>query len=288
MYEREFSSALAEEKIQRTAASLSLTFTSEYAHSSLVSSCALQDSAGQVVGEGSGKGLYCTVGAKAECLEHFALDKLSSDSLVVAVTNEIARQPLLVRDGVLANLPASHEMMDCVEVQDRRSGRTALIPAILQSPRQDFLEKINERPELLYLGRYASNSGVAFGCSEQEAILHGLNEVIERHTLSKVLMSLCGQHERLLLKSPDSSLLDAAFAGQTELRSLVEGMKILLVQTIHGVYFSMAIPKRPDGRHPICPLGSGCSLDARIAIERASTSCIRRLLCTTSQKKKRI
>lgn len=108
-------------------------------------------------------------------------------------------------------------------------------------------------------------------------MLHGLNEIIERHALSKILMSLCGQYERLLLTSPSVDLLDEIFSDQAELRSIARRMKVLITKTIYGVYFSMAIPKRPDGRYPICPVGSGCSVDPHVAIERASTELLQAL-----------
>lgn len=153
----------------------------------------------------------------------------------------------------------------------------AIIPAILQLPHRQLESKIKSDTQLSYLSRYSSNSGIAFGCSRHEAMLHGLNEIIERHTLSKVLMSLCGQHERRMLASPSAEVLDQVFSSQAELRVTAEGMKILITKTIYGVYFSMAIPKRPDGRYPICPVGSGCSVNAYVAIERASTELLQTL-----------
>jgi len=217
------------------------------------------------------------MGALAESLEHFVLDHHASQNLVASAINDIRNQPLLNMDGLLTNLPKSSENIDCVEMTDMKGGSMAIIPAVLQIPNKSLTDNINTRPGLSFLNRYSTNSGTAFGCSADEAILHGLNEIIERHTLSKILMSLCGQHERLMLTSPSTYMMDEIFSGQSEFRSLVEGMKILITKTIYGVYFSMAIPKRPDGRYPICPIGSGCSLDAHIAIERAATELLQTL-----------
>ncbi len=72
-------------------------------------------------------------------------------------------------------------------------------------------------------------------------------------------------------------MLDEVFSGKTELRSTAATMKILITKTIYGVYFCMAIPKKPDGRYPICPIGSGCSVDAHVSIERASTELLQTL-----------
>lgn len=278
MFEREFPVPLSEEKILYAASSLSLSFLTAYTNASkTVATSKLINSVGMTVAEGAGKGVHCKIGAQAESLEHFALDNDLSTGLVTSVIDDIRGQPLLSVDGVLANLPPSRLEIDCVEVTDTLSGIRVTIPAVLQLPRKDLTQKIDAWPELSYLNRYSSNSGLAFGCSENEAILHGLNEVIERHTLSKVLMSLCSQHESLLLKSPSAEVLDELFFGQVEFRTLVDRMKILLMQTIYGVYFCMAIPKKPDGRYPVCPIGSGCSVDARVAIERASTELLQAL-----------
>lgn len=272
MFEREFPPLLSEQKIQAAAAFLSMELSARYANrSGIVATCALKDKNGVTLGEGAGKGINSKVGAMAESIEHFALDNYSCRDLVGFPVREIRHQQLLTMDGILANLPDSSELIDCIEMTDAQQGRIVWLPAVLQLPHDYLINKIKEKPRLSFLRRYSTNSGVAFGCSENEAVLHGLNEVIERHILSKVLMSLCGQHERLLLASPRREILDEVFARSAEIRSQAEGMKILITKTIYGVYFCMAIPKRPDGRYPMCPIGSGCSMDARIAIERAVT-----------------
>ncbi|MFK7701524.1 YcaO-like family protein [Pseudomonas caspiana] len=278
MFERDFPASLSEEKILHAASSLALSFSTEYKNASkTVAVSKLVDSAGVTVAEGAGKGMHCKVGAMAESLEHFALDNNSLTGLVSSVIDDIRRQPLLSMDGLLANLPQSSSKIDCVEMNDMLSGAKVTVPAVIQLPCQALGARIEAHPEISYLNRYSSNSGLAFGCSENEAILHGLNEVVERHALSKVLMSLCGQHEKLLLKSPAAGVLDELFFGQDSVRALVDGMKILITHTIYGVYFCMAIPKRPDGRYPVCLIGSGCSVDARVAIERASTELLQML-----------
>ncbi len=272
MFERELPLLISAEKITEAMSSLGLTASVEYVNpSNTVATCALKNNAGSTVAEGAGKGSNCKLGASAESLEHFVLDQSLYQSLVGCTIDDIRRQPLLNMDGLAANLPESSAMIDCVEMTDMRSGYMARVPAVLQLPHRYLADRIQTHSGLSFLNRYSSNSGIAFGCSENEAILHGLNEVIERHILSKTLMSLCGQHEQLQLKCPSHEVLNKVFSAQTQLRFIVESMKILITKTIYGVYFSIAIPKRPDGRYPICPIGTGCSVDAHVAIERAST-----------------
>jgi ribosomal protein S12 methylthiotransferase accessory factor len=278
MFEREFPSAIAEAKVTKAAESLSLMVLTNYANASrTVAVCMLKNSSGVTVAEGAGKGLDCRVGALAESLEHYVLNNCSSESLVTSVINDIRDQPLLQMDGVLANLPQSNAEIDCLEMTDVLSGRAVVLPAVLQLPHVQLVGKVNAHPQLSFLSRYSSNSGMAFGCARNEAILHGLNEIIERHTLSKVMMSLCAQHERLFLNSPAEEVLDDIFSEQPEFRYVVDGMKILITETIYGAYFCLALPKRPDGRYPMCPIGSGCSVDAHVAIVRATTELVQAL-----------
>jgi ribosomal protein S12 methylthiotransferase accessory factor len=271
MLEREFAIPIAEEKILKVISSLSLTPFIEHTNSSpTVAICTLRNSVGSTVAEGAGKGMYCRVGALAESVEHYVLDNCSPEKLISRAIYDVCGQPSIKGDGILVNLPASGTLIDCAEMEGVQSDTKILVPAALLMPNTPT----NEGPvphETSFLARYATNSGIAFGCSEQEALLHGLNEALERHMFSKILMSLCGQHEPIALNSLNVEMSEALFSDHLEFYPIAAQMKIIVAETIHGVYFSMAIPKRPDGRYKVCPVGSGCSLDARTAIKRAAT-----------------
>lgn len=272
MFEREFSASCSEDKIRQAISSLSFEPSVKYTNSSkCVATCTLEDAGGSAVAEGAGKGQHCQVGALAESIEHYALEHGSSRGLVTRPINEIRHQGFTRIDGILANLPDSERTIECVELIDLRNGRSAIVPAVLQLPGKHLMEKNSVQTETAFLSRYSTNSGTAFGCSENEAILHGLNEVLERHMLSKILMSLCAQHDSIQLRSVAAAALSEVFPKNSTFISLATNMKILMTETIHGVYFAMAIPKRPDGRYLLCPVGSGCSLDPKVAIERAVT-----------------
>lgn len=272
MTEREFLPLVAREKISQAAQSLKLSTSTEYLDTSkTVATCTLVDEHGSILAEGAGKGSHAEIGALAESLEHFALNREHFKDLAYITTDKIRQQPILSMDGLIANLPETPSVIECVTLLDPRSGITAKVPAVLHMPNSPLTERIQFYKGLSFLSRYSSNSGIAFGCSKSEAILHGINEVIERHILSKVLMFLCDQHESLLMSSPSADVLDEVFFEHLDLRRAADGMKILVVKTIYGVYFSMAIPKIENAGHPICQIGSGCSVDARVAIQRAAT-----------------
>uniref|UniRef100_A0A7C1WSV9 YcaO domain-containing protein n=1 Tax=Pseudomonas graminis TaxID=158627 RepID=A0A7C1WSV9_9PSED len=272
MFEREFSVSASEQKIREAISSLSLIPSVKYIDScKTVATCTLSDDSGSAVAEGAGKGQHCQLGALAESIEHYALEHCSSNGLVSRRIYEVRRQASIKLDGILANLPDSEALIDCVELKDISNGSLAAIPAVMQLPDRALVEKNTSRTDTAFLSRYSTNSGIAFGCSENEAILHGLNEVLERHMLSKILMSLCGQYDSILMRSVDVVVMRQVFPGSSRFCTLATSMKILITETIQGVYFAMAIPKQPDGRYIVCPLGSGCSVDPRIAIERAAT-----------------
>ena len=272
MFEREFPASISEQKIRDAIFSLSLVPSVKYIDSSKsVATCTLSDGSGSKVAEGAGKGQYCQLGALAESIEHYALEHYSSHGLVTRRINEVRGQASIKLDGILANLPDSDAPIDCVELKDISNGSLTTVPAVMQLPDRSLVEKNTSRTETAYLSRYSTNSGIAFGCSKNEAILHGLNEVLERHMLSKILMSLCGQHDSILLRSVDPTVMNEVFPEGSRFLALAISMKILITETVQGVYFAMAIPKQPDGRYIVCPLGSGCSVDPRIAIERATT-----------------
>jgi ribosomal protein S12 methylthiotransferase accessory factor len=275
MEERELSATTAEQKIRQTISSLSLSPSVDYINASkTVAIGTLKNSLNVTVAEGAGKGANSCVGALAESLEHYALEHMSHQGIFQLALSEIRNQPLVRMDGILSNLPDSDIRVDCVEMANIQTDQRIMMPAVLQMPTDLLTKKIKNIPEAAFLARYASNSGIAFGCSENEAILHGLNEVIERHTLSKILMSLCGQHESIQLCSPSAETLAQLLSDNMETYSTADNFKIILTPTTQGVYFSMAIPKRADGRYPICPVGSGCSVDPRIAISRAVTELV--------------
>lgn len=278
MSERDFKPITSEEKILAAVSALNLTAHANYKNTTkTVATCSLIGPNNVIVSEGAGKGQNCKVGAIAESLEHYLMGHTIRQNMLSASAHEIRSQHLISQDRLLTSLPDTDKQIDCVLMRDIHCGEAVRIPAILQVPDMHLSKKIQSDQTISFLARYSTNSGLAFGCSEQEAILHGLNEVIERDLLSQVLMSVCGRAQKLQLYRPSDEMLARVFSGSLALFSATRNMKIFMTETIYGSYFSMAIPKRPNGRHPICPIGSGCSADPYIAIERSVTELIQAL-----------
>lgn len=272
MSEREYCPAISESLIRNAISSLQLTETVKYTNSTkTVASCLLRNRSGLIVSEGAGKGRHCILGALGESVEHYLMQQHKTTNCMATPTSEIRAQPALALDGILSNLPINPNQIDCIHMKDMQTGILVKIPIVLLQPDAGFEHKIKDDHELSFLTRYATNSGSAFGCSEGEAILHGLNEAIERHILSNMLMTLCGQHESLAMNTLEEGALEDVFSDFPQFIPRAKEMRVLLYKSIFGTFFSVALPKRPQGRHPICPIGSGCSLDPRIAIQRSTT-----------------
>ena len=277
MSERDYYPATSEHLIRNAISSLNLTETARYSNSlQTVATCSLHTKKGDLVSEGAGKGLHCIVGALAESVEHYLMQQPHENALI-ATTTEIRKQPALALDGIIASLPAGHKKLDCVLMSDDLLAEPTKVPLILLQPEAVVSEKLTIDPELSFMARYSTNSGSAFGCSRNEAILHGLNEVIERHILSNLLMTLCGQHESMALYTLEPGTLEDAFSELPDFIPNAKEMKILFYKSLFGSFFSIAVPKRPQGRYPICLLGSGCSMDLGTSIRRSATELVQAL-----------
>jgi len=271
MSEREYCPTVSEHLIRKAIASLNLTATVLYAnHSESVATCLLHTHDGEIASEGAGKGQHCLIGALAESVEHYVMQQGYTHA-VASSTSEIRNQPALALDGIIGSLPGRPREIDCAVMNCIQTGEEVKVPLALLQPDESVAANLRKDTELSFLTRYSTNSGAAFGCSKNEALLHGLNEVIERHILSKLFMSVCGQHDGLALNTLTASTLDDIFSELPSFTPLAKEMKIFYCESIFGTFFSIAIPKRPKGRHPICPVGSGCSIDLITAIQRSTT-----------------
>lgn len=179
---------------------------------SLVATCHLYDSAYKEVSCGAGKGEHCELGALAESLEHYFVDK----STPPLIESDIILQSIApFDDWLLKSIPP-----DCripyFSLQALNSYDEIAIPAILIAPSSRNIDEI-EKTAAGFLSKYATNSGTALGCTESEALLHAINEAIERHALSMYYLSLCGLTSPPKLYQPSSSFLEETFSHDTEL-----------------------------------------------------------------------
>lgn len=185
-------------------------------------------------GMGKGAPLEALTGAYFESLEHFAtLGQRHKHGYEIFRPSEFfAADPRLAGDRalqILADVPGIP--VSCTTLTCLLSEQDVLYPAFLTDPHFDPVRPeldLASRQHMASARRYSSNSGAAIGGSEDEAILHGINEVVERDILSRALaaraFSLFNEIGQLLIESLPKELRliveAAAEATGTELAVL--------------------------------------------------------------------
>lgn len=275
MSEREFSADEALAKIIDAIGSLGLNHKINLSNKSGQTATAiLTDKTGNIISEGAGKGPLCDIGALAESIEHLcAIGDIAQQTSRIK-SMELLHQKFTIVDEVIANLPNKDISIPCLSFYKIYEGMKIYVPAALVSTNRDLLESTMNCPDTNFLARYSTNSGTAFGCSFNEAILHGLNEVIERHTLSHLLMSACRQSLKQYTYTPSPALMDLARMELNDGSIDTSWMKILIIESITGVFFSVALPRETKSRFILCPIGSGCSISPVTAVTRSITELI--------------
>jgi ribosomal protein S12 methylthiotransferase accessory factor len=272
MSERELSTLDAKNRILSIISKLGLRVSTRYTHSGkLVATADLFDNRNVLVASGAGKGPDCLVGALAESIEHYATLHSPSHSMIFQSCQAIASQKETESDGLFTSLPLTTEPIKCFELKTLCKAKHIFIPSIILCPQKKLVQNTYNNPSIRHLARYSSNSGVAFGCTQAEALLHGINEAIERHILSTLFMAVCGLRANIDLYSPSEYLLKAALRSNAHALEIAKELQILITKDFFGVYFSIAFPKVAPQDFFLSPLGSGCSMDVCIAIERAVT-----------------
>lgn len=272
MSERELSTLDAKNRIISIINNLGLRASTRYTcKGKLVATADLFDNRNALVASGAGKGPDCLVGALAESIEHYATLLPSSTSMILQSCQAVASQNQTESDGLFTSLPLTTEPIKCFELKTLCNTKYIFVPSVILCPQEKLVQDTHSTQSIRHLARYSSNSGIAFGCTQAEALLHGINEAIERHILSTLFMSICGLHTKIDLYSPPQHLLKVALRHNPHALEAAEKLQILIIKDFFGVYFSAAFPKVASQDFFLSPLGSGCSVDVGIAIERAIT-----------------
>ncbi|WP_081729344.1 YcaO-like family protein [Pseudomonas sp. QTF5] len=270
MSEREFCASAALLKIEKIIHSLDLKAVTRHIDSEkLVATAELFDNNNNLIESGAGKGPESLIGALAESIEHFSTFQQNTNNLSIQRCDFITNQKGAECDGFLIGLPCTTESIEVFRLTTFDKEKTLFVPRILLCPKLEG--NLWQCANMQFLSRYSSNSGIAFGCTKAEALLHGTNEVIERHILSSFFMAICGLGPTMKLYAPSKALLDKALQSNPYALALAEKLQIIIIKDVLNVYFSVAFPKSGPGDLHISPVGSGCSLDICIAVQRAIT-----------------
>lgn len=268
--EREFTESEAEHRLHALCNHLGLSAQIKNSPlSSLVATCDLIDNMGSCIASGAGKGHACKVGALAESIEHHFTTDARYNQTVTCSGKEITLSPALQEDWLLQAIPDACAIPSYSLVSLGQSKKIK-IPAVLLTPTQSLIAEASNDPAYAFLGKYASNSGTAIGCTESEALLHAVNESVERHALSNYYLSLCDLAPPLKLYSPNPLFLQKTFAHCTELLQCAKTLNIYMTDYFFGLFFCIASPGEQD-QHTLAIVGSGCSLNPSVALSRAVT-----------------
>lgn len=272
MSERELSPTEALFNIMSTLHALDLSAVTRYTTpSKLVATAELFDGNDNLVESGAGKGPDSLIGALAESIEHFSTFQPLADAPIRYRSDKIATQKAVAEDGIFTSLPYTEKLIECFRLTSLNNNEELFAPCVLLRPEttQNIHEDSNSA--LRFLSRYSSNSGIAFGCTENEALLHGAHETIERHILSLFYMAVCGLGPAMELYTPSAALLQTALRSHPAALASANRLQVIIIKDVLSVYFAVAFPKAGPGAHHLSPIGSGCSLEIHTAIQRAVT-----------------
>lgn len=139
---------------------------------------------------------------------------------------------------------------------------------VIYYPEFLFSRNVNLENEISTLNKYKSNSGFAIGLSKDEALVHGINELIERDCLSSYFKEVYFQ------RSEPTRIVDINQLS-SKLKMLIDevektiGSEIILIDIskYQGIYCYYAISKNQKNYTPF--KGSGASTISDYALERS-------------------
>jgi ribosomal protein S12 methylthiotransferase accessory factor len=240
---------------------------------------------------GWGKGLReeARVGALFEALEHFLTGpvQFATEQMRLISAGQVAEQLAgEASAALLAQTP--DEELACWRYTALRGGQELDVPVYVSCPwyAEDGSRLLRERVGDWYdyraVGRYAINSGSAVGVTEDEAIVHALNEVIERDAFSLLVIRafLTDGYvpTRIDPRTLPADLADLHAYVQQRVRTTVY---LLDMTTELGVPSTFAYVPPTAGRPHL--RGAGTSLSARYSAHRALTELLQGFLIKEHQ-----
>ncbi|TYB61357.1 hypothetical protein FXF51_28260 [Nonomuraea sp. PA05] len=251
--------------------------------------CGLLSRAGSApVACGMGKGGRdeARLGALFEAIEHHLTGPAGFDpgTVEAAAPAALAAGPL--RADACAPLlePMPGRRMACRRYRALDGGGDVLVPLFLSAPwyleagAAPLRERACDDSDYAQLARYSCNSGSAVGVTAAEAVLHALNEAIERDALSLLLVRafLCGRGFRPRLIDPETLPPGVARAYAVAAELAESPVHLLDITSDLGVPTMLAYTA-PTSRRPH-RRGTGTSLSPSHAAWRALTELVQTTL----------
>ena len=227
---------------------------------------------------GSGKGYRdgARTGAFFEALEHYLTDYHGLDAPIELLpTRSFTRNDHFMDDSLLdVVIQDSEAQIACRRYHNPLDPQTFCYPIALSLPSYAHAPIPGDTFNYASLKRYCSNSGIAIGATYDEAVLHAINECLERDALSLFLLDhFYYQHDRplLTLERPqaDQPLAHVWRDAEAELGTEVVVLDISS-EFCARTYLAFTFP----GTRPVGLFGCGTSLNAEHAVHRAITELV--------------
>ncbi len=239
----------------------------------------VQDGAPVAVGCGKGAGLQGVASAHFEALECYVTSARTNRRFAAGAAEllraaEVAGQPALARDLVIQRWAEEFPESVAACAVYCGAGGAVRYPVFLSDPRYHLepLAGDSVRPYRSLL-RYTSSLGTASGVDVQEAVLHGLCELVEHDGLSHALL------QWFIAGTPQVELVDPERLPRRLRRLYLDAVTavgaqvhLLDVTTDVGVPVYLAV-KDGDGCEP-GTFGAGASPSGEYAAERALSELI--------------
>ncbi|WP_271220427.1 YcaO-like family protein [Streptosporangium carneum] len=247
-----------------------------------------QDGATPPMARGMGKGRReeARVGALFEALEHYLTGPALFDPAAVELVEagRIATGPLKDEACALTLARTSAQRLACHRYRPAGGGAKTPVPLALSAPWyvETHAGRLRERVADTYdygeLMRYSCNSGSAVGVTAAEALLHALNEIVERDAFSLLLVrAFLGVDDfRPTVIDPGTLPGDLAHAHSAAERLTGSPVHLLDITSDLEVPTALAYvaptPGKPHRR------GAGASLSLTRAVWRALTELLQSVL----------
>lgn len=231
----------------------------------------------EVIAVGNGKGLgdEPLVGAIFETIEHFYYNSQRHREHIIFSTQNLKRQlkSLGVNSYPINLLHSRSAYVQVDKFLGINNNESFYYPCVLNDV--NFKDNHDDND----ISGYRSDNGYAIGATKKEAVLHALNEVIERDSISKVLIRYgLGIYDDCDCWEVDKKTLPyniRVLIGSIEKTSGTE-VRLIRIRNVYSIPTILCVSKGKKWKYPL--YGAGTSLDLEYATIRAVTELLQLIL----------
>ncbi|MDC0535736.1 YcaO-like family protein [Francisellaceae bacterium] len=237
--------------------------------------------------QGLGKGMSAspaTVGAIFESLEHYYCQTFSEIEPEYHEYKQINQLPEAIKQDYVIDFISKEDpqsIYPCTQYKNIQTNETLDYPVELTFP--ESLSTNDYRNTLL---KYSSGNGRSIGTNYNEALLHGLNEIIERQAISYFLIHHFILNPNTPITVTKNESLPIYIQQKIRLAEDKYGIEIAVIKLKHffNSHVYLAIPLNGSFTY-IHTCGAGSSLSEEVACQRAVSELIQCLHPLTAEMK---